>query len=438
MIAQKSSGEYIQINAGAVILACGGYARNPEYLREAGYYSAEDVVTFIPGFNGDAITMGREVGADDILYKATALQQPTVTGAPGGEYGTFGNGNALVVSSRSANNLWVNETGERFCDENSGAENWMALIIPQLLHKKCYSIYDRKAFETNFYGGPTAYDRTTSWQYDDEKSLEQFEAHYADNEAKDCVVADSLEELCEKAAKQFEEIDEDRLLETITHYNEMCRTGSDTDFGKAAEFMQEFAAPPFYMIYTPPSVMVTYGGLANDRHFRVLDKKRNPINGLYVVGNDSCDLWPNIYTINVQCGTSANHIYGGRTAAKSAADYIGTPSGKITTEGDCTPCEVVYEYEMPSSLKDGTYTSSDSYMGMFGGIRATVTVKDGKITEITGEHEMETPYVGGYAIRDLSAAIVEAQDVNVDTVAGATATSCGFCLAVEDALGQAK
>lgn len=438
VIAQKATGEYIQINASAVILACGGYARNPEYLREAGYYSAEDVVTFIPGFNGDGITMAREVGADDILYKATALQQPTVTGAPGGEYGTFGNGNALVVSSRSPNNLWVNETGERFCSENSGAVNWMALIIPQLLHKKCYSIYDRAAFEKNFYGGPTAYDRTTSWQYDDEKSIAQFESHFEDNTAKDCVYADTIEELCEKAAAQFDEIEKDVLLETITHYNEMCAAGKDTDFGKEPEFMQEFKTGPFYMIYTPPSVMVTYGGLANDRKFRVLDKTRKPINGLYVAGNDSCDLWPNIYTINVQCGTSANHIHGGRTAAKAAAEYIGTPLGKITTEGDCTPCVITYEYDMPASLKDGVYTSSDSYFGMFGGVTATVTVEGGKIAAVEGQHEMETPYVGGYAIRDLAKAIVEANNVNVDTVAGATATSCAFRSAVEDALSQAK
>lgn len=436
VIAQKATGEYIQINAGAVILACGGYARNKEYLKEAGFWNADEVVSFIPNINGDSITLAREVGGDDILYKGAALMQPTVTGAPGGEYGTFGNGNPFVVASRSANNLWVNETGDRFCDENSGEENWMALLVPQLLHEKSYSIYDRAAFDKNFYGGPTAYERTTSWQYDDDKCIAQFENHFAENKAKDCVVADSIEELCKKAAAQFDKIDEQNLLKTITHYNELCAAGVDSDFGKKSEFMQEFKTGPFYMVYTPPSVMVTFGALANDREFRVVDKQRNPIAGLWVVGNDSCDLWPNIYTIHVQCGASANHIHGGRSAAKSIAKYITSPVGKITTEGDCTPCEVIYEYEMPAKLNDGTYTS-DEFPGMFGWIKANVTVKDGKIAEVVGEHEQETAYIGAYAIRDMAKAMVAANNVNVDTVGGATASSCGFRMAVEDALAKA-
>lgn len=210
-------------------------------LREAGYFSAEDVVTFIPGFKGDGITLARAVGADDILYKSTALQQPTITGAPGGEYGTFGNGNAMVVASRSPNNIWVNETGERFCSENGNAENWMALIIPQLQQEKSYSIYDRAAFEQNFYGGPTAYDRTTEWQYPDDQSLAQFEDHFKNNTAKDCVRADSVEELCKKAAEQSDGMDADLLLATIQHYNEMCAADEDSDFDKEAENVGVYA-----------------------------------------------------------------------------------------------------------------------------------------------------------------------------------------------------
>jgi fumarate reductase flavoprotein subunit len=92
---------------------------------------------------------------------------------------------------------------------------------------------------------------------------------------------------------------------------------------------------------------------------------------------------------------------------------------------------------MPTGLKDGTYTS-EPIPGMFGTVTATVTVSSGKITEITQENELETSYVGVTAMNDvLIPAIIEAQDVHVDTVAGATSSSNVLRNAVLDALEQA-
>jgi fumarate reductase flavoprotein subunit len=72
---------------------------------------------------------------------------------------------------------------------------------------------------------------------------------------------------------------------------------------------------------------------------------------------------------------------------------------------------------------------------MFGNITVTVTISSGKIAEITQTNELETSYIGVEAMNDvLIPAVLEAQDVNVDTVAGATATSNGFRNAVEACL----
>jgi fumarate reductase flavoprotein subunit len=437
VIGRKATGEYVQVNAPCVLLSTGGFSSNNDYLREAGFQTPEDVVRFIPGFNGDGITLARQVGGADILHKCTALQQPTVTGAPGGEYGTYGNGNPLVACSRSQNNLWVNEAGARICAENSGDVNWMALMIPMLVHKKVYSIYDRKAFELNFYGGPTAYDRTTSWQYDDEACLAQFDDHFDNCPYGDCVKADTIEELAQKAGEMFEGMDADALLETINHYNEMCAAGEDEDFGKPAEYMQEFATGPFYMIYLPLSVMVTYGALNTSRNYEVVDDTGTPIPGLYAAGNDGCDLWPNIYTINVQCGTSACHIFAGRTSANAALKYLGDRvTGTIEEEGDTSPCVIVRTYEMPAELADGVYVS-DPQPGMFCDITATVTVEDGKIVAIEQENEMETGRVGGYAMDEIIEKVIETNDIQMDVVAGATGSSNGLLRAIENALQQA-
>ena len=76
-------------------------------------------------------------------------------------------------------------------------------------------------------------------------------------------------------------------------------------------------------------------------------------------------------------------------------------------------------------------------MGMFGDVTATVTVAGGKISEITYEAPMETPYVGIYAIEDIIEEVMAGQDINVDTVSGATASSNAIRKALENALQQA-
>jgi fumarate reductase flavoprotein subunit len=91
---------------------------------------------------------------------------------------------------------------------------------------------------------------------------------------------------------------------------------------------------------------------------------------------------------------------------------------------------------MPASLKDGTYTSAPA-QGMFGTITATVTISGGKITAVSEENEMETPYVGQYAMDAMVKEMVAKNTVQVDGVAGATSSSNGLRTAVEDCLKQA-
>jgi fumarate reductase flavoprotein subunit len=72
---------------------------------------------------------------------------------------------------------------------------------------------------------------------------------------------------------------------------------------------------------------------------------------------------------------------------------------------------------------------------MFGNITITLTVSGGKISKITQTNELETAYIGVEALDNvLIPAVIKAQDVNVDTVAGATGTSNGFRSAVETCL----
>lgn len=105
-----------------------------------------------------------------------------------------------------------------------------------------------------------------------------------------------------------------------------------------------------------------------------------------------------------------------------AADTEATPSP--------APMETTGKYT------DGTYTAS-AY-GMNGEVPVTVVVENGAIASVAVGDNSETEGIGSLAIGQLPAAIVEAQDPDVDTVSGATITSNAIIKAVKIALGLEK
>ena len=72
-------------------------------------------------------------------------------------------------------------------------------------------------------------------------------------------------------------------------------------------------------------------------------------------------------------------------------------------------------------------------MGYRGPIYVRLRVKDGSITEIDVD-SMEDRFVGGAAIEELIDLVIEYNSADVDAVSGATETSKGFLLAVENAI----
>ena len=88
------------------------------------------------------------------------------------------------------------------------------------------------------------------------------------------------------------------------------------------------------------------------------------------------------------------------------------------------------------ALKDGDYTAEGKGIG--GKVPVTVTVKDGKVSEVKVGDNSETQGIGSKAIEQLPDAIVAANGTEgVDGVSGATVTSKAIFTAVEDCLEQA-
>ncbi len=93
------------------------------------------------------------------------------------------------------------------------------------------------------------------------------------------------------------------------------------------------------------------------------------------------------------------------------------------------------EEVVKASVKDGTYTTSAK--GRNASITVETTFADGKITNVNVTNQMETSVYTAKAIPRICADIVEANSVDVDVIAGATYTSRGIMLAVENAIEEA-
>ena len=109
----------------------------------------------------------------------------------------------------------------------------------------------------------------------------------------------------------------------------------------------------------------------------------------------------------------ANQAYAAETADKAAATET-----------------------VAAAYTDGDYTAEGKGIG--GKVPVTVTVKDGKVSDVKVGDNSETQGIGSKAIEQLPAKIVEAGGTEgVDAVSGATVTSKAIFTAVEDCLKQA-
>jgi urocanate reductase len=89
------------------------------------------------------------------------------------------------------------------------------------------------------------------------------------------------------------------------------------------------------------------------------------------------------------------------------------------------------------STKKGSGTFTGTAKGMGGDVTVTLTLEDGKITDVKAEGPNETPTIGGPVLESLPKVMLEANSVNVDTVSGATVTSTAIIEAATQALSKA-
>jgi fumarate reductase flavoprotein subunit len=295
----------IKYNAKAVILAGGGFGGNPEVIAKQGWDTEGIFVVGSSNAAGDGYRMATEVGAADMLTDAAQSILYGIQAFPNIDFANdAGNPiNGYFGIAAGGPVLWVNEYGDRFARENLTADNLVLQCIPGKVNKANYCVFDQGVFEAHFNTTPEA------------KQL--FEDSLATNNGGSLYKADSIEELA-----GFFKHDAAALKATIERYNELATKGTDEDFGKPAELMVPLTSGPYYIAKLSYSFFFSVGGFLVNRKRQVLNTAKEPIEGLYAIGNDGNNNYRNVYTINMPGTAFGNQVNSGREAANYVKEFL--------------------------------------------------------------------------------------------------------------------
>lgn len=207
--------------------------------------------------------------------------------------------------------------------------------------------------------------------------------------------------------------------------------------GGGGDFLYPVVKAPFYAAKVGVALLAVVGGLSVNTDLQVLDDEKKPIEGLYATGNTSGDLYAIDYPINMAGNSNGRCVIWGYLLGKTMAKA--TASGEALTSRDELADLAKDENGIVASdtvYKDGSYTGNGKGRG--GDMEVTVTITDGKISDIVVNSHAESSDIGAPALDKLIQNAIASNSAEIDGASGATMTSDGFREAVAQALAKAQ
>jgi len=300
------SGEPIQANAKAVIIATGGFGDNLEWIKKyTGYVWGRDLHSFrIPGLTGDGIRMAWEVGA-----APTEMSMELIYIMPGEL-------DPELAETFRQPHLLVNLLGERFMNEGIiSNSSFTGNAISRQKNRSAFLFFDDNIKQQMETVGFDSYH--VVFPFTKVRNLEALIKAAFDKGYKDVFVADSLEELANKTG-----IDLDGLKRTVEEYNSFCDKGFDPIFNKSHHLLRPIKTPKFYAGRLVPGAYGSLGGIKINYKTEVLNKDWKKIPGLYAAGTDACSIYGDTYVFILPGNTMGFALNSGRIAGENAAEYI--------------------------------------------------------------------------------------------------------------------
>jgi flavocytochrome c len=285
-------GDELELRAGAVVLASGGFSRSPELLTRFAPAMEKALRVGGVGNTGDGLLMGCKVGA-------AIVDMPYIKGT----FGIFPwpsiheEGTGILAIYKGA--IAVNGDGHRFVNESIPYKEIgdACLAQPEGI---AYQVFDSKVLDAA---------EPAVAIYDFKRRVEVGHAQRADTPS---ALADVLG------------LPVDEFVATLERYNDRISSGEPDDFGRttlSGGIGVPFALddPPYFGFPSTTVMLATYCGLVINASAQVLDVFGEPIPGLFAAGELTGGLHGAGYVTGTSLGKSAifGHI-AGRSAARVA------------------------------------------------------------------------------------------------------------------------
>ena len=279
-------GEEIEISCSAVILACGAWIRNQEFVQEH-YPLLADVM---PGMRVDGHTSLSYTGDGLKLAEAAGAKMDTknLTIRMMGPM-TMCRSRVMSDMSSSAYSIYINNTGRRYISECSqlrmGVFDSGSVLLEQPMGQ-AYVIFDKNTLRHTIADGKNQPQPQLAMPFGPANfpdTLEEAEAEMEPAlEACDGVVfrADTVADLAAAIG-----VDAEALQQTIADYNAACETGMDWDCYKPAEWLVPLNEAPYYAVKTSLGTDGAFGGVEINEHMQVKAASGGVVDGLYCVGD---------------------------------------------------------------------------------------------------------------------------------------------------------
>jgi fumarate reductase flavoprotein subunit len=306
VLAMTENGE-ATFEARTVIITTGGYGGNKDLMQKycAGY---SDDINYLglKDLTGDGLMMAMEAGA-----ATEGLGFPHYWG------GHYKGTNSVNLVNQRPEMIWVNKSGERFCDEDIMFDMGLrGNILERQPGNVSFTIFDERIKQQLMTEGPIGAQVALRWSAPDitwEAVLSQLPGEVGKGYVK---ISDSLDEIAKWMGAP-----PDVFKATISEYNTDCDKGYDSLFVKQRRFLQPLRNPPYYAVIFQQAMLDTMGGIKTNHHLEILDQNAMPIPGLYAAG-----VCVGGFTSPSYCYMLGGTMFGfslnsGRIAADNASRY---------------------------------------------------------------------------------------------------------------------
>jgi succinate dehydrogenase/fumarate reductase flavoprotein subunit len=271
-----------------VVLACGGFPHDIERRKALFPHAPTGKEHYTPSpvaNTGDGLRLAEAVGGyvDPTIPHAAAWVPTSVTTRPDGSHGVMPH----FIDRAKPGVIAVTRQGKRFTNEANSYHDFVQDLVAATKG-------DKEIF---------------AWEISDHATLRQY--------GMGCVapfplpIGRHLRTGYLKRGKTIADladqigVDPARLQSTVDVFNKHARSGDDPAFGKGSKAYNRYQGDalntpnpcvrpietgPFYAIKLVIGDIGTFAGLAVDAQTRVLDAHKQPIKGLYAVGNDAASV----------------------------------------------------------------------------------------------------------------------------------------------------